>query len=295
VTGSPTGPLGRARTPRQLLDALVASDPGRPRVTWYDDDGPSAGERIELSAAVLARWVAKAAHLLVDDLDVEPGDRVRLALPPHWRSLYWALAAWAAGAELDPTGCEPAGVGSAPGPGDDCAVLVTTDPGALGSAPTSGTVAVTLPALARRWAGAAALPAAALDEAAVLANHPDQLDLWHESGPDDLAWRRPDGAAAGSTGDRAGSADQGELLHAARELASDQGWPPSVRVAIAVPDLATADHGHQLTDVLLAVLAAWTLDGSVVLEHGAGGSDQRHATERVTSAWRPPGRPASRS
>ena len=76
-----------------LLRRLVTTDPGRPRVTWY---GP-AGERVELSGKVLDNWVAKTANLLVDELDVGPGSRVVVDLPPHWRTLVWLLAVWAAG------------------------------------------------------------------------------------------------------------------------------------------------------------------------------------------------------
>ena len=73
--------------------------PRPPRVTVYDDtDSPTRGERIELSARVLANWVAKAANLLRDDLDAGPGSVVLLDLPPHWRTLYWAFAAWSVGA-----------------------------------------------------------------------------------------------------------------------------------------------------------------------------------------------------
>ena len=47
---------------------------------------------------MLANWVAKAANLLRDDLDAGPGSVVLLDLPPHWRTLYWAFAAWSVGA-----------------------------------------------------------------------------------------------------------------------------------------------------------------------------------------------------
>jgi len=78
---------------QSLLAALMASDPGRPRITVYDDtDGPTRGERVELSARVVANWVAKAANLLQDELDAGPGTVVRLALPPHWRTVYWATS-----------------------------------------------------------------------------------------------------------------------------------------------------------------------------------------------------------
>src|SRR5690349_12730133 len=41
--------------PAALLRRLVDDDPGRPRITVYDDtDTPTRGERVELSARVLA-------------------------------------------------------------------------------------------------------------------------------------------------------------------------------------------------------------------------------------------------
>ncbi|MDQ6715007.1 MAG: TIGR03089 family protein, partial [Actinomycetota bacterium] len=46
---------------------MLRRDATRPRLTFYDDaDGPTRGERIELSAKVLANWVAKGANLLQD-------------------------------------------------------------------------------------------------------------------------------------------------------------------------------------------------------------------------------------
>src|SRR6187549_3516723 len=85
-------------SPAALLRRLVAADPGRPRITVYDDtESATRGERVELSARVLANWVAKAANLLQDDLDLGPGAVVVLDLPPHWRTLYWALAVWSVG------------------------------------------------------------------------------------------------------------------------------------------------------------------------------------------------------
>ncbi len=74
----------------------VTADPGRPRLTWYG----AGGERIELSGAVLANWVAKTTNLLVEEFDAAPGVRVGLDLPAHWRTVVWALAAWRCGAEI---------------------------------------------------------------------------------------------------------------------------------------------------------------------------------------------------
>ena len=47
------------RTPADLLRSALAADPGRPLVTFYDD---ATGERVELSVATFANWVAKTAE-----------------------------------------------------------------------------------------------------------------------------------------------------------------------------------------------------------------------------------------
>lgn len=80
--------------PAELLRRRVAADPSRPLVTYYDD---ATGERVEFSARTLDNWVAKTANFLVDGLDAEPGERVVLALPPHWQTVVWLLACWSAG------------------------------------------------------------------------------------------------------------------------------------------------------------------------------------------------------
>jgi uncharacterized protein (TIGR03089 family) len=125
---------------------LLTRDPGRPRLTWYGD----AGERVELSGAVLANWVTKTANLLVEEVDAGPHVHVRLDLPGHWRAVVWALAVWRVGACVVVGHDEPA------------TVTVTPDP----AAHRGTVVAVALPALARRFAGD--LPPGAIDGAAVL-------------------------------------------------------------------------------------------------------------------------------
>lgn len=77
------------RTPADLLRSALAADPGRPLVTFYDD---ATGERVELSVATFANWVAKTANLLQGDLAAQPGDRVALLLPAHWQTAVWLLA-----------------------------------------------------------------------------------------------------------------------------------------------------------------------------------------------------------
>lgn len=58
-------------------------------MTFYDD---ATGERVELSVATFANWVAKTANLLQGDLAAQPGDRLALLLPAHWQSAVWLLA-----------------------------------------------------------------------------------------------------------------------------------------------------------------------------------------------------------
>ncbi|MFF3504065.1 TIGR03089 family protein [Streptomyces sp. NPDC003247] len=89
------------RTPADLLRSALAADPARPLVTFYDD---ATGERVELSVATFANWVAKTANLLQDGLSAEPGDRVALLLPAHWQTAVWLLACSSVGAVADVAG-----------------------------------------------------------------------------------------------------------------------------------------------------------------------------------------------
>jgi uncharacterized protein (TIGR03089 family) len=169
-----------APSPAQVLASMLASDPGRPRVTYYEDTpGPTQGERIELSAKVLANWVSKAANALQDEWDLGPGDTVRLALPPHWRSLYWALAVWSVGATvaIDPEHAD---------------LVVTDDPLTAEQEPPA--VLVTLAALAR-GAQVAATPDV-FDEARQLATFPDQFVAYADPSPTDGALRLAGGTTA---------------------------------------------------------------------------------------------------
>jgi uncharacterized protein (TIGR03089 family) len=161
--------------PTTIADLLVqlTREPGRPRITWYAADG----DRVELSGAVLDNWVSKSTNLLVEELDVEPGTRVLLDLPTHWRTVVWQLAVWRAGACVVLPG----------GSGAD--VVVTDSPGEHADAGAQ-LVAVSLPALARRFVGD--LPAGALDAAAAVMTYgdvigwaptPDPADPALEPGP----------------------------------------------------------------------------------------------------------------
>jgi uncharacterized protein (TIGR03089 family) len=233
-------------TPAEVLATMLRSDPGRPRVTFYEDTpGPTQGERIELSAKVLANWVSKASNALQEEWDLAPGSAVRLALPPHWRSLYWALAVWSVGATvvLDD------------GPSD----LVVTDDVSVAAAASSGPrVLVTLAALAR---GAAVPPPPdVMDEARELATYADQFSPWEEPAPGDVALRGGTDTTAYET------------------VVPQRDWSVGSRVHTAATDLG---------EVLSTALAAWVVDGSVVLSRGPepeGGRASRLAAEGVTLA-----------
>jgi uncharacterized protein (TIGR03089 family) len=83
-----------AATPATLLAGALRADPSRVLLTYYDD---ATGERAELSVATFANWVAKTANLCRDDLDLEPGARVAIALPLHWQAAVWWQACWESG------------------------------------------------------------------------------------------------------------------------------------------------------------------------------------------------------
>ena len=92
------------RTPADLLRSALAVDPARPLVTFYDD---ATGERVELSVATFANWVAKTANLLQGELSASPGDRLALLLPAHWQTAVWLLACSSVGVTAE-IGGDPA-------------------------------------------------------------------------------------------------------------------------------------------------------------------------------------------
>ena len=222
--------MSQVRDLPEVFRALLL-EPGRPRVTWY---GPG-GERVELSGKTLLNWVSKTANLLVDELDAEPGTTVGLDLPPHWRTVSWLLATWAAGAHA---------LVAPEKPGLD--VLVTTDPG---SGRAEHVVAVALPALATSFG--APLPHAVHDAAVEVRRQPDVFRPYLTPAADDPALTA-----------NGGTTSHGELLATAREAAAAAGVRPGDRVLTgAGPELALATW--------LGVLA---LDGSLVLHHDPAGA-----------------------
>jgi uncharacterized protein (TIGR03089 family) len=89
--------------PADLLTLALGRDAAAPLITHYDD---ATGERVELSAATLANWVAKTANLLQDEFDVGPGSAVAVSLPVHWQTAAVLLAVWSCGATVVDTATE---------------------------------------------------------------------------------------------------------------------------------------------------------------------------------------------
>jgi uncharacterized protein (TIGR03089 family) len=242
--------------PDALLARLQRSDAARPRITCYDDtDGPTRDERIELSARVLSNWVAKAANLLQEDFDIEPGSVVLLSLPPHWRTAYWALAVWAVG------GCVAL---DADGTADLC---VSDDPDILAefverSGAGAGAVLVTLAALARQ----APHPVGdgIVDEAAQLSTYADQFDPWAEADDEDPALTvRGEDVAFGAMSSWTGQQD--------------------LEDADATPRLHLSTYDTEL--FIRTLLTAWEADGSLVLSRGQPSAEtlaSRLVSEGVT-------------
>jgi len=191
----------------RLLDAALRTDPARPLVTFYDD---ATGERVELSVTTYANWVAKTASLLQDELDVERGATVLVALPTHWLGAVWAGAAWSVGA------CLTDDLARA----DDADVLVCGPDeldGLAGQAGRAPVLGLSLRPLGGRFTEP--LPPGVTDYGAVVLGQPDSFVSYDPPGPADPAWR-----------DAAGVLSQGEVT------------------ALGLDDVA--EGGRLLTDVV---------------------------------------------
>ncbi|MGC1207215.1 MAG: TIGR03089 family protein [Ornithinimicrobium sp.] len=161
--------------PADVLSRLIADDPTKPAVTFYEDTpGDTYGERIELSRKVLGTWVSKAANALQEGLDCEPGTVVLLDVPsPHWRLTYWALAIWSVGATLTLDASEGADV------------MVTTAPHSPAARDADEVIAVSLPALSRSFGPD--LRTGIMDEAREIASFGDSFSPWDQPEPGQAA------------------------------------------------------------------------------------------------------------
>lgn len=171
-----------------VLSGLLRSDAARPLITFYDH---ATDERVELSVATYANWVAKAASLLAEEHDLERGQGLHLDLPPHWLGPVFLGAAWTVGLVVTPAEdadavvCGPEGLGTWAARAGEMPVL-----------------ACSLRPLGVRFADP--LPPGVHDVGVEVWSQPDAFTAWDPPGPDDLAlpgttqgemWRS---AAAGS-------------------------------------------------------------------------------------------------
>lgn len=247
--------------------ASLASDPGRPRLTWY---GPE-NERIELSGAVLSNWVTKTTNLLVEEFDAGPAVVVGLDLPGHWRTLVWSLAVWRSGAELRL-------ISPREGAASDLDVIVTNRPDRW-THTTAPLVAVALPALARSFDGD--LASGVIDAASAVMTYGDQLGFVQETDPGALALGA--GAYPGTASvryddlvdwaDKAGVAlDRDRILLTYDGDCTSRAVPADdPRHTHSSPDTPPGPWipapGRRSTTlaILRASVEAWLADGSVVL------------------------------
>ncbi|MBV9025540.1 MAG: TIGR03089 family protein [Streptomycetaceae bacterium] len=219
-------------TPADLLTAALATDPARPLLTYYDD---ATGERVELSVATFANWVAKTANLLQDDLAAAPGERVALLLPAHWQTAAWLIA------------CFSAGVIAAPGADPATADLAVSGPEDLETARACGgeRVALALRPLGARFPQA---PEGFLDYAVEVPAQGDRFVPYAPVDPQAPALALPDGSEL--TG--------AEVVECSRRSAEALELGPGSRLLSGLP----FDSWDGLAAGLLAPLA---VGGSVVL------------------------------
>ena len=161
-----------ASTFPELLDQQLRAAPSRPLVTLYDD---ATGERVELSVATYANWVAKTAGLMQDELDLSPGDTVALDLPVHWLGPVWLGAVWSLGASAAPAGTVDAS-------------LVVCGPDGLAAYVEAGVQVVACSLLPMGVRFQEPLPTGVIDFGAVVWGQPDVFMPLEPVTPDLLAW-----------------------------------------------------------------------------------------------------------
>jgi uncharacterized protein (TIGR03089 family) len=240
-------------TPERLFADLLAAEPGRPFVTYYDE---ATGERTELSAKSLANWVAKTHHLLGDELGLGAGDTALIALPAHWISVPALLGCLTAGLAL-----------TGPGADDADVAFVAPDTAAAGS--VAADVYAVAPGSAAVGFGAIAAPAGTQDY--VTAVRP-QADAWAG-----VRFGAGDGdpGIAGRT--------RAEVAAEAVRRAAELGLAPGARV------LSTRDWAGY-PDWLDTLFAPLAVGGSVVYVRNAADPavlDRRATQERVDAVLPP--------
>jgi uncharacterized protein (TIGR03089 family) len=196
-----------------------------PLLTYYD---LATGERTELSGVSVANWVDKTSNLLVDELGVEQGEAVELALaesnPGHWVTMVWQLACWQVGAVVTLGRLTAAAVVVA-GPGGPGAVSTPGGTPPAWVAPGTQVLVCSLHPLGLPLTEPP--PAGVLDYALEVRGQPDQHAALPQSGPAP-AWHDP-----------ARQLSQAELLMVEatarrRLIRPDEAWP-TARAGLIAP------------------------------------------------------------
>jgi uncharacterized protein (TIGR03089 family) len=233
-------------TPEQLFSDLLAADPARPFVTYYDE---ASGERSELSLKSLANWVAKTHFLLTDELGLGVGDTAFLALPAHWISVPALLGSLTAGLSL--------GAAAA-----DAAVAFVSTSSVAAAAGVPDVYAIAPSSAATGFGGNP--PAGAEDYVTSVRPQPDKWPTVHlTAGPSDLCL---DGRS------------RAEVLAEARERASSLGVDAGARL------LTTRDWSGP-ADLLDTLFVPLVVGGSVVYVRNAPDEttiERRMTQERAT-------------
>ncbi|MGH3360270.1 MAG: TIGR03089 family protein [Nocardioidaceae bacterium] len=214
----------------QLLADATARDPGRPLLTFYDH---ASGERVELSRATMANWVAKTANMLQDSLAAASGTSVAIDLPAHWERAVWLLAAWEVGCVVEL------------GRSSETHDIAVVGPAVLdGELPYADeTVALSLRPLGGRFTDP--LPPGVIDFNAEVLGHGDVFAAYDVPTSSTRALVLPDGSTL----------DHRDCVAAAERRAG--AWDPSPRLLTGGGDGAV-----EVVELLLGPLAA---DGSLVL------------------------------
>jgi len=236
------------------LAATLRADPGRPLVTFYDD---ATGERVELSVATYANWVAKTAGLAQDELDVERGGLALVDLPTHWLGAVWLGAAWSLGLEVTDD----------PGLADQADLVVCGPDGVAAYAAHADrvpVVALSLRPLGGRFTEA--LPTGVTDYGAVVLAQPDAFAPYDPPAGDDAAWRDPSGTST-----------QAALL---AEAAAAQVVAPQGRLLTGVNPCTRAGAVTLLAPLVTGAGVVW------VRHPAEDGWDRRAEQERATAVLR---------
>src|SRR4051812_17594113 len=252
-------------TPASLLDEALRADSARVLLTFHDD---ATGERAELSVLTFANWVAKTANLCRDDLALDVGARVAIALPLHWQAAVWWQVCWVSGFAGIPV---PSGSAL---PACDVAVVALDSPAATGASgdlsATGDVVGLGLGPMGLPVPGRVVPPGVTVDYDREVHGHGDRF--MPPSG------RSPAVAAYVSAAEQRSA---GELAKSAQDAAAHWGLSHRDRVLLAT---AYDDLRALLTGLLVPLVAG---SAAVLCRHVDRLDDaafaRRVATEGVTA------------